>query len=62
MLTFNTEIKVNSTKVYREGSCLSSDTKPVNDPSMMNGSKLMEMDTSKLFLYDATNNQWREWS
>ena len=43
---------------YREGECLSADTKPT---TWANGSKLIEMDTSKLYLYDAANHQWREW-
>lgn len=49
-------------KMYREGVCLSSDTKPTNDTTMANGSKLMQMDTSTLFLYDEKNKTWREWS
>lgn len=51
-----------SGKMYREGVCLSTDTKPTNDKSMSNGSKLMEMDTSKMYLYDEKNKTWREWS
>lgn len=42
---------------YGEGVCLSGDTKPEN---MANGSALIEMDTGKLFLYDASGHQWRE--
>ena len=63
MITFHTYTvdRKNGLKIYREGSCLSSDTKPTNDTTMMNGSKLMEMDTSKLFLYDEKNKTWREW-
>lgn len=44
---------------YVEGTCLSSDTKPTN---VANGSKMLEMDTSKLYLYDAAGSTWREWS
>ena len=49
----------NPQKHYIEGECLSTDTKPTN---VMNGSKLMEMDTGKLYLFDEANSQWREWS
>ena len=49
-------------QTYREGVCLSTDTKPTNDATMMNGSKLLEMDTSKVYLFDAANRTWREWS
>lgn len=61
MITFHVSQPVNGTEKYREGSCLSSDTKPVNDASMANGSKLMEMDTSTLYLYDKKNKTWRAW-
>lgn len=44
---------------YCEGSCLSTDTKPTQ---WDNGSKLLEMDTNKLYLYDLQNGVWREWS
>lgn len=43
---------------YKEGVCLSTDTKPVN---VANGSKLMEMDTSTLYVFDKANNEWRAW-
>lgn len=42
-----------------EGVCLSTDTKPTN---WANGSTLLEMDTSKVFVYDATNNTWNIWT
>lgn len=45
---------------YREGECLSTDTKPTE--GWANGSKLIEMDTSKLFLFDAQNRVWREFT
>ena len=61
MISYTHEQMVNG-KMYREGVCLSSDTKPTNDKAMANGSKLMEMDTSKLYLYDEKNKTWREWS
>lgn len=43
---------------YVEGSCLSSDAKPTN---VANGSKLLEMDTSTLYIFDDTNSTWRAW-
>lgn len=43
---------------YIEGSCLSADTKPTT--GIANGSKLMEMDTSKIYMFDAENAEWRE--
>lgn len=48
-------------KVYLEGECLSTDTKPTS-ANIMNGSKLLEMDTSTLYIYDAENGVWREWT
>jgi len=62
MLTWNHTYHTKYNKWYREGVCLSSDTKPTNDGKLENGSKLMEMDTSKLYLYDEKNKTWREWS
>lgn len=43
---------------HREGTCLSSDTKPTNWDG---GSILLEIDTSKVYMYDAKNEMWREW-
>lgn len=43
---------------YIEGTCLSTDEKPTN---VANGSILLEMDTSKLYMFDAANSTWREW-
>ena len=62
MITVNVEkwmgqIQNGQSLYYREGVCLSTDDKPVN---WANGSKLAEMDTGKLYLYDAANQQWRE--
>lgn len=39
---------------------LSTDTKPLIEdyPSMKNGSSFMEMDTKKLYFYDADNDRW----
>lgn len=59
MITW-TAIKHMYGKVYREGVCLSTDTKPTTDTTMLNGSKLIEMDTSKLNIYDEKNKTWRE--
>lgn len=43
---------------YREGSCLSTDTKPTD--GWANGSVLLEMDTKKVYVFDAENEVWRE--
>lgn len=40
--------------------CLSTDTKPTS--GVYNGSTAKELDTSKLFFYDAQNSTWREWT
>ena len=37
---------------------LSTDTKPLDEP---NGSKFIEMDTSKVYLFDAEGAEWLEW-
>ena len=42
-----------------EGECLSTDGKPTN---CANGSKLFEMDTSTLYMFDEANKVWRAWS
>ena len=39
---------------------LSTDSKPT-DASIGNGSAFIEMDTSKLYLYDAAGESWKEW-
>lgn len=36
---------------------LSTDTKPTDE---QNGTLFLEMDTSKVFIYDEANTQWRE--
>lgn len=60
MLTIQLQVPTpGSEKPYVEGSCLSTDTKPTY---VSNGSKLMEMDTSKLYIFDEANKTWREWS
>lgn len=43
---------------------LSTDEKPDftdSGVSIPNGSKFIEMDTKKVYMYDAENNQWLEW-
>ncbi len=39
---------------------LSTDTKPTGITGG-NGSAFVEMDTGKLYFYDADNDTWREW-
>ena len=39
---------------------LSTDTKPTGD-TVGNGSRFLEMDTAKIYLYDADGAEWREW-
>ena len=48
-------------KTYGKGECLSTDNKPVGD-YIFNGSQLLEMDTSKVYFYDAENEEWRAWT
>lgn len=42
---------------YFHGYCLSTDTKPTG---VANGSCIIEMDTGKIYFFDAENGQWRE--
>ena len=64
MVSVNTEKWVGKSsrsgraKYYREGECLSTDAKPTE--GWANGSKLIEMDTSKVCMFDEANSQWRE--
>ena len=64
MISFDVErvIKKNSpsnySSHYKEGKCLSTDVKPTS--GLANGSILIEMDTSKVFLFDEQNSLWRE--
>lgn len=39
---------------------LSTDSKPTGT-GVFNGSCFLEMDTGKLYFYDAAGSQWREW-
>lgn len=43
---------------FREGTCLSTDTKPTE--GWGNGSTMLEMDTGNVFIFDAENVTWRE--
>lgn len=45
---------------YIEGSCLSTDDKPTT--GVKGGSKLLEIDTSTLYVYDEENTVWRAWA
>lgn len=62
MVSFQEKVPVvqadGSVKYFGIGVCLSTDTKP---GGMVNGSQLLEIDTSKPFFFDAENDQWREW-
>lgn len=40
---------------------LNSDTKPTDD-TVGNGSAFVEMNTGKLYFYDAENSEWKEWA
>ena len=44
---------------YIEGACLSTDTKPTE--GIANGSKVMEMDTSTMYMFNADANAWVAW-
>ena len=44
---------------YIEGECLSTDTKPTEN--IYNGSKIMEMDTATLYMFDAESSEWIAW-
>lgn len=66
MITYNVEkwygqrrIPNKLARMYKEGTCLSTDTKPTD---LDNGSKLLEIDTSKVYVWDLENEVWREWS
>lgn len=42
-------------KYRKEGSCMSTDTKPTD---VANGSILKEMDTGTVYMYDEAGEQW----
>ncbi len=52
--------QIGPSQTWCKGVCLSTDTKPIGE-DIANGSELMEMDTSTLYLYDAENGVWRGW-
>lgn len=60
-LTWHKREIISGGKAYYEGACLAADEKPTGD-HIFNGSKLMEMDTSTMYIYDAENGVWREWT
>ena len=57
MVTFINEAVTTSGKLYVKGACLSTDEKPT---CYVNGSRLIEMDTSKLFMFDEEHGEWLE--
>lgn len=64
MITYNVAKHLSTEKTYFEGVCLSGDTKPTRNSTggkLANGSKLLEIDTSTLYVYDETNDTWRAW-
>lgn len=52
--------KVAPNKMYVEGFCLEDDTKPVSTdaPWIANGSKLTEIDTTDVYLFNEEDNEW----
>lgn len=58
MISYSKAQNIDSTKRYVEGTCLSTDEKPVDN--IGNGSVLLEMDTSKVYLFDEENSIWKE--
>ena len=61
MITFQSERFISKGKAFREGTCLSTDTKPTTDTTMANGSVLIEIDTSKIYFYNEASSAWLEW-
>lgn len=60
MVTYENAVLVPSyggagSKYRKEGSCLSTDTKPTD---LANGSILKEMDTATVYFYDEAGEQW----
>ena len=47
-------------KLYVEGYCLEDDTKPLvaDAPFLANGSKLTEIDTGDVYLYNEEDDEW----
>lgn len=63
MVSFTEKVAVvqtdGSVKYYGVGVCLAKDTKPTED--MINGSQLLEMDTSTAYFFDEENGVWNAW-
>lgn len=59
MITWTVERAFNGNKMYKEGRCLSTDEKPTT--GIANGSLLMEMNTTTLYMFDETGGTWRAW-
>ena len=58
MVRILTETIVEGIKRYIEAACLSTDTKPVDD--LVTGSVMIEVDTSKAYMYDEDSSEWVE--
>lgn len=60
--TENTRLTPEGDYISTEIRGLSTDTKPteINDKIIDNGSVYIEMDTGKIFMFDAENQQWKE--
>ena len=58
MISYSKAQIIDSVKRYVEGTCLSTDEKPVDN--IGNGSVLLEMDTGKVYLFDEENSIWKE--
>lgn len=58
MVSFNVCTQRYNGKPYKEGFCLSSDTKPITD--IANGSILVEIDTGKVFFFNEAGAVWVE--
>ena len=58
----NREVKGEVEAINVELRGLSTDTKPteVNEREVGNGSTFIEIDTGKIFFYDAENKEWKE--
>lgn len=56
MLSYTSSDENTDGKYKIKGECLHGDEKPVN---VANGSRLVEMDSSKLYFFDEENSQWR---
>lgn len=58
MITWTESRGIENGAYYREGHCLSTDTKPTS--GIANGSCLIEMDTGKIFFFDQAGGAWVE--